>query len=165
MSLQVRSQAPDFTLPALLGNEETSISLSEHKGKWVVFAWYPKDDTAVCLSELPVFSSLKSDLEARDAVLLAASTQDIDSKKAWVAGDLGSLDIPLGADVGGKVAADYGILLDMGLSLRATFIIDPEGILRWQCVHDLPIGRNSGEIVRVLDALQTGGACLVDWNK
>jgi len=165
MSLQVRSPAPDFSLPALLGKEETTVSLSDLKGKWVVFAWYPKDDTEVCGSELPVFSALKDQLDERNTVLVAASTQDVDSKKAWVDGGLGELSIPLAADVGGKVADDYGILLDFGLSLRATFIIDDEGILRWQCVHDLPIGRSSDEIVRVLDALQTGGACLVNWNR
>jgi peroxiredoxin (alkyl hydroperoxide reductase subunit C) len=165
MSVQVRSAAPAFSLPALLGNEETTVSLADYKGKWVVFAWYPKDDTAVCASELPVFSSMGADLASRDAVLIAASTQDVDSKKAWVEGSLGTQTVPLAADFGGKVARDYGILLDIGLSLRATFIIDPEGIVRWQCVHDLPIGRSSAEILRVLDALQSGGACLVDWNK
>ena len=162
---QVRSAAPSFSLPALVGTEVQTVSLSDYAGKWVVLAWYPKDQTAVCQSELQQFSTLDGDLTARNAVLLGASTQGLDTKKAWVADELGEINVPLLADEGGAVAKSYGILLDLGISLRSTFIIDPEGVLRWCCDHDLPIGRSSDEILRVLDALQSGGACLVNWRK
>lgn len=165
MAPQVRSPAPDFNLPAVLGTETTQVALSDYAGKWVVFAWYPKDETAVCGSELPVFDWMSGDLAERNAVMIAASTQGIQSKLDWVNGDLGALGIPLLADEGGKVADAYGILLDFGLSLRATFIIDPEGILRWASINDLPVGRSSSEILRTLDALQMGEACLVNWSK
>jgi len=165
MALQVRSPAPDFNLPAVLGTDTTQVALSDYAGRWVVLAWYPKDETAVCGSELPVFDAMTADLAERNAVLVAASTQGIQSKLDWVKGDLGTLGIPLMADEGGAVADAYGILLDFGLSLRATYIIDPEGILRWASVNDLPVGRSSDEILRTLDALQMGEACLVNWHK
>lgn len=163
--VQVQSPAPVFDLPALLHGKEIRVSSESLRGRWVVLAWYPKDDTVVCGSELPAFSAMKPELDARDATLIALSTQDLASKRAWVAkGTLGDLDIALAAD-DGKLAEAYGIRLSFGLALRATFLIDPEGILRWQCVHDLPIGRNTDEILRVLDALQVGSACLVNWHR
>jgi peroxiredoxin (alkyl hydroperoxide reductase subunit C) len=165
MAAQVRSPAPEFALDGVLGDSVSRYELASYKGKWVILAFYPKDMTAVCGSELPVFSSLAGELEKRGAVLLAASTQDVDSKKKWIAEGLGNLQIPLLADVGGKVADAYGVYLADGLSLRATFIINPEGVLRWISVHDRQIGRSTEEIVRVLDALQTGTTCAVNWQK
>ncbi len=165
MSAQVRSAAPSFDLPALQAGAVTRINSDDLGGKWVVLAWYPKDATAICGSELPVFDAMGAELDTRGAVLVAASTQGIESKQEWVAGELGSLGIPLMADEGGSVAEAYGILLDNGLSLRATFIIDPDGVLRWASINDLPIGRNSDEILRTLDALQSGGACVVNWTR
>jgi peroxiredoxin (alkyl hydroperoxide reductase subunit C) len=162
----VASPAPAFTLPALVSGAVRDVSLSDHKGKWVVFAWYPKDQTAVCQSELVEFDALHGELESRDAVLLAASCQGIDTKKAWVEGELGSTDVPLLADVGGKVASDYGVFVaGAGISLRSTFIIDPEGVVKWHTDNFFNIGRSTDEILRMLDALQSGGICLVNWHK
>ncbi len=165
MTAQVRSAAPSFDLPALHGDQVTRVNSADLAGKWVVLAWYPKDATAICGSELPVFDAMGAALETRGAVLVAASTQGIGSKQEWVAGELGTLGVPLMADEGGSVADAYGVLLDNGLSLRATFIVDPDGVLRWASINDLPIGRSSDEILRTLDALQSGGACVVNWTK
>ena len=165
MAAQVRSPAPDFNLPAVAHGEVTQVHLSGYRGKWIVLAWYPKDNTPVCGSELPAFDAMTGALKERNALLVAASTQDTDSKQEWVNGDLGQLGIALMADVGGKVADAYGVLLENGLSLRATFLIDPEGVLRWASINDLPIGRNTDEILRTLDALQLGSACLVNWKR
>jgi peroxiredoxin 2/4 len=163
---QVASPAPSFTLPAVVGGNVQDVSLSDYAGKWVVFCWYPKDQTGVCQSELQVFDTLTDDLASRGAVLIAASTQGLDSKKEWLQAELEGNSVPLMADVGGAVAKDYGVFVEgPGISLRSTFIIDPEGTVKWRSDNFFIIGRNTDEILRQLDALQSGGACLVNWSK
>lgn len=163
---QVTAPAPAFTLPAVVGDAVQDVNLSDYAGKWVVFAWYPKDQTGVCQSELLAFNKLSDELSARNAVLVAASTQGLDSKKEWVANELAGLTVPLMSDLGGKVAKDYGVFVEgPGISLRSTFIIDPEGVVKSRSDNFFIIGRNTDEILRQLDALQSGGACMVNWHK
>ena len=86
------------------------------------------------------------------------------SHKTWLK-ELGNLNYPLLSDITKEVSRNYGVLLeDKGISLRGTFIIDPEGKVRYQLVHDLGIGRSVEEILRVLRALQTGELCPVEWK-
>jgi alkyl hydroperoxide reductase subunit AhpC len=99
------------------------------------------------------------------AVVLGGSTDSVFSHQAWVKGDLGELKYPLFSDITRETSRRYGVLMeDKGIALRGTFIIDPEGKVRWSCVNDLGIGRNVDEILRVLQALQTGENCPVNWK-
>ncbi len=166
--LQVRKPAPEFTAKALVDREFKTISLSDYRGKWVVLAFYPMDFTFVCPTELVGLNDHYDDFADRDTVVLAGSTDSHYTHLGWVKADerLGKLKYPLIADMTKTIAADYGILIEEeGIALRGTFIIDPEGILRWMQVNDLDVGRNVDEILRTLDALQTGKKCPCDWKQ
>lgn len=167
-TLQVSRPAPKFRAPALVGREFKTISLDELRGKWVLLLFYPMDFTFVCPTELVGLNDKAAEFAARDCVVLGASTDTVYSHLGWVQADarLGQLNYALLGDVTKQIARDYGILLeDEGVALRGTFLIDPEGVLRWSCVNDLNAGRNVDEILRVLDALQTGELCPVNWKK
>lgn len=170
MSMQVGSTAPAFTAPALVGREFKTISLQEYlsQGKWVVLFFYPKDFTFVCPTEIVGFNDLLEDFADRNAVVLGASTDTVDSHLGWIKSDarLQGLKFPLIGDVTKRIARDFGVLLDeQGIALRGTFIVDPTGRLRWSSVYDLDIGRSIEEVVRVLDALQSGGLCACGWRE
>lgn len=166
--LQVRQPAPEFTAEAVVGREFKKISLSDYRGKWVVLAFYPLDFTFVCPTELVGLNDRHPDFTDRDTVVIAGSIDSKYSHLAWVKSDerLAHLKYPLISDLTKDIAADYGVLLEEeGIALRGTFIIDPEGILRWMQVNDLDVGRSVDEIIRVLDALQTGKKCPCDWEQ
>lgn len=160
----VLSPAPDFTLPGVRGGEVAPFSLAQHRGRWVALAFYPRDTSSVCSSEMPVFQQMLPELDKRDVVFVVASTQDIDGKRAW-AEQMGTDRLWMLADVGGTVAEAYSVLLPSGVTCRATFLIDPEGVVKWANVQAPGIGRNTDELLRMIDALQTGQACNVNWRK
>jgi peroxiredoxin (alkyl hydroperoxide reductase subunit C) len=129
---QVKSPAPGFTLEAVVDKEFRKVSLSDYRGKWVVLFFYPLDFTFVCPTEITEFSKRAADFAKEDAQILGCSTDSQFSHLAWIErGDLGDLRIPLLADFTKQTARDYGVLLDGGMALRGTFIVDPEGLLRW----------------------------------
>lgn len=166
--LQVGKPAPSFSLQALVGREFKTISLSDYKGKWVVLFFYPMDFTFVCPTELVAFNDAVADFEDRDTVILSASTDTVYSHLGWVKADerLSGLKYALLGDVTKSLSRDYGVLLeDQGIALRGTFIIDPNGILRWVVINDLSVGRSVEETLRVLDALQTDELCPCNWEK
>jgi peroxiredoxin (alkyl hydroperoxide reductase subunit C) len=153
--------APDFNLSSTKGD----IKLSDYKGKWVVLFFYPQDFSGVCSTEIPEFNKKLNDFKALDAEVLGANTDSVYSHEAWIK-ELGGIDYPLISDYNKTMAESYEILLkDAGIALRAAFIIDPEGKIRYSVVHEPAIGRNVDEILRVLAALQSGGACPVNWQK
>ncbi len=164
MSAKVGQCAPEFTLEGVVGEDFKNISLSDYKGKWVVLFFYPLDFTFICPTEITEFSKRDGDFKALKAQVLGVSIDSKFSHKAWLK-DLGKLNYPLLSDVTKEVSRQYGVLLeDKGFALRGTFIIDPEGKVRYQLVHDLGIGRSIEEILRVLNALQTGELCPVEWK-
>ncbi len=168
MSIMVGQKAPDFKTTALVGREFQEVSLEGYKGKWVVLFFYPMDFTFVCPTELVEFNNKFDDFEDSDAVLLGGSTDTEYSHLGWVQShaDLGDLQYPLFADKTKRMAMDFGVLVpEEGVALRGTFIIDPDGILRWASVNDLNVGRNVDEVLRVLNALQTDELCPCNWNK
>ena len=139
--------------------EFKDISLSDYKGKWVVFFWYPLDFTFVCPTEIIAFGDRQNEFSAINAQVIAASCDSHFSHLAWVntprsEGGLGDMKIPILADFNKKVATNYGVLLPDGIPLRALFIIDPEGALRQITCNDLPVGRNVDEILRLIKAFQ-----------
>lgn len=173
MSL-VQKKAPEFTTDAVVGGSFKSIKLSDYKGKWVVLYFYPLDFTFVCPTEITAFSDRVQDFKNLNAEVLGCSVDSKFSHLAWIntsrkEGGLGKLEYPLLADLNKKIASDYGVLLDAGIALRGLFIINPEGNVAYEVVHDLGIGRNVDEVLRVLEAIQTvqktGEVCPANWHK
>lgn len=170
MSVSVGKPAPTFSVPALVGRKFENLSLQNYldQGKWVVLYFYPKDFTFVCPTEIVAFNDKADDFADRNAAIIGGSTDTVNSHLGWVKADdrLGNLKYPLIGDLKKEVARAYGVLNeDVGIALRGTFIIDPTGKLRWAEVNDLDVGRNIDEVLRVLDALQTGGLCACGWQK
>jgi lipoyl-dependent peroxiredoxin subunit C len=170
--LTVGDTLPSFTLTAVNGtNPKTAfetVSEKTYAGKWLVlFAW-PKDFTFVCPTEIVGFNELYGDFQDRDAELLGLSTDSDFVHAAWRQSreDLGKVKFPWLADIKRELSAALGILDKAeGVALRATFIVDPQGVIRFAAVNDLSVGRNPQEVLRVLDALQTDELCPCNWQK
>jgi peroxiredoxin 2/4 len=165
MPAMVKSRAPEFTLDGVVGKDFKTVKLADYKGKWVVLFFYPLDFTFVCPTEILEFSRRERDFFREDCQILGVSVDSKYSHLAWVEHGLGEISFPLLADIRKQTARDYGVLLeDAGISLRGTFIIDPEGVIRWMLVHDLGIGRSVDEVLRVLQSLKTGELCPAEWR-
>jgi len=163
--VQVGQQAPNFELEAVVGKEFKKIKLSDYKGKWIVLYFYPLDFTFVCPTEIKGFSERHQEFVDAGAVILGGSVDSKFSHLAWINQDLGGLKYPLFSDMTKDVSRAYGVLKeDDGVALRGLFIINPEGVIQYQLVHDLSVGRNVDETLRVLKALQTGENCPVNWR-
>jgi alkyl hydroperoxide reductase subunit AhpC len=161
--VKVGEPAPDFTMEGVMGREFTKVSLSDYKSKWVVLFFYPLDFTFVCPTEITEFTKRCQEIIDLNGQVLGASVDSKYSHLAWI-DDIGEQAYPLLSDITKEVSRRYGILVeDQGVSLRGTFIIDPEGIVRWMVVNDLSVGRSVEETIRVLRALQTGELCPVEW--
>ncbi len=161
---QVGKPAPEFDVEAVVkGGDFKNIKLQDQKGKWVVLFFYPLDFTFICPTEITEFSSKHEAFEKLDSVVFGCSTDSVHSHKAWLK-ELGELNYPLLSDNNHSMSIDYGVLIEnQGIALRGTFIIDPEGILRYALYHDLGVGRSTDEVLRVLGALQTGELCPASW--
>jgi peroxiredoxin (alkyl hydroperoxide reductase subunit C) len=164
--LQVGQPAPTFTLEGVSGKEFREFSLADFKGRWVVLFFYPLDFTFVCPTEIIGFNERHGEFKELNAEILGASVDSKFSHLAWIGNELGNLRYPLLSDITKEVARQYGILIEQeGISLRGLYIIDPNGILRYELVHDLNVGRSVEETLRVLKALQTGELCPIDWRE
>jgi len=169
---KVGEPAPDFTLPSTknLATLDEPVSLSDYDGKWLVLFFYPLDFTFVCPTEITAISDRLDDFTNLGAEVLGVSTDSVFSHRAWLKtprsdGGIEGVKYTLAADMTHEVSEAYGVLLeDKGIALRGLFIIDPHGILQYQVVHNLNIGRSVDETIRVLEALQTGGLCPVQWK-
>jgi len=168
---RVGRPAPDFSLEAVVGKEAgkefRQLSLADYRGRWLVLFFYPADFTFVCPTEIRGYSDALAEFKKLDAEVIGASTDSKYSHLAWLQrGDLGDIKFPLLADFNKEVAGRYGILdEERGVALRGLFIIDPNGVLQYQVVHNLDVGRNVDEALRVLAALQSGGLCPVNWKR
>lgn len=164
MSL-VSKQAPEFELEAVVDGEMKKVKLSDHRGRWVVLFFYPLDFTFVCPTEIREFNSKAGEFADVGASILSCSVDSAFSHLAWQRHELGDIGYPMLADLTKQTARDYGVLLeDEGVSLRGLFIIDPEGVVKYELVHDLSVGRSVEETLRVLQALQTGELCPIGWE-
>ncbi len=170
--LGVGKKFPAFKLKATVStdvkNAFTDISNETHQGKWLVVFFYPKDFTFVCPTEIQAFGQLNKQFKDRDAQVLAASTDSEFVHLAWRQHEekLKDLPFPMLADIKRELSAALGILDEAeGVAQRATFIVDPQGIIRFVSVHDLNVGRNPNEVLRTLDALQTDELCPCNWEK
>lgn len=165
-ALKVGDSAPLFTKEALVNDSFQKISLSDYMGKWVVLFFYPRDFTFVCPTEIKDFNAHLADFSGLNAIILGASCDSTFVHQAWTKADLGLINFPLLSDENHTLASTYNILLEKeGVALRGTFIIDPDGVLRYMVVSDLNVGRSVRETLRVLSALQTGELCPVNWEK
>ena len=170
--LTVGDKLPPFALKAVVTTDPktafTEVSNASAQGKWTVLFYWPKDFTFVCPTEIAAFGKLAKDFADRDAVLYGASTDSEFVHLAWRQNhpDLKDLPFPMLADIKRELASTLGILdKTEGVALRATFIADPEGVIRFVSVNDLSVGRNPQEVLRVLDALQTDELCPCNWQK
>ena len=170
--LTVGDTFPEFALQAAIslekGKEFQEITHASHPGRWQVVFFWPMDFTFICPTEIAEFGRRHRDFADRDAVVLGASTDTHFVHLAWRRNheDLKSLPFPMLADTKRELATALGILHKQdGVALRATFVVDPEGIIRHVSVNDLSVGRNVDETLRVLDALQTDELCPCNWQK
>jgi len=138
-----------------------SIDQNSFEGKWKIFYFYPKDFTFVCPTEIAEFASLNDEFNDRDAILLGGSTDNEHCKLAWRRAheDLNELNHWSFADTTGSLVDMLGIRSDEGVSLRATFIVDPHNVIQHASVNNLDVGRNPKDTLRILDALQTDELC------
>ena len=149
------------------GKEFETITHESMVGKWSVIFWWPKDFTFVCPTEITGFNDHFDQFSKLDASLIGASTDSEFVHLAWRNDHLGlkKLRFPMLADTSKSLAKDLGILeKEEKIAYRATFISDPDGVIRWVNVNDLAIGRNVPEVLRVLEALQTGKLTPCDWS-
>lgn len=167
----IAEQFPSFSLTAVVNNTIENafeiITNESYAGKWlVVFSW-PKDFTFVCPTEIAAFGRLNSAFLERDAQVLGVSTDSEYVHLAWrqAKPELKDLPFPMLSDIKRELCHNLGILNEQeGVANRATFIIDPEGIIRFVMVNDLDVGRNPKEVLRVLDGLQTDELCPCNWQ-
>ena len=175
MSL-VQKPAPDFRAECIMPDGETKeISLSSFKGKnYVVLFFYPLDFTFVCPTEILAFSHRVEEFEKRGVQVLGVSVDSVHTHRAWrnvdvQNGGIGAIKYPLVSDLAKNIAQSYGILLDDGVALRGTFLIDKAGLVRQATINDLPLGRSVDETLRLVDALQFheehGEVCPAGWQK
>jgi peroxiredoxin (alkyl hydroperoxide reductase subunit C) len=174
--LSVGDTLPSFSLTAVKGGPAglkldsafTEISSTSDAGKWKLIFFWPKDFTFVCPTEIVAFGKLAGDFADRDTVVYGVSTDSEFVHLNWRLHheDLKGLTIPMLADLKRELSAALGVLdKKEGVALRATFLVDPEGIIRFVSVNDLSVGRNPQEVLRVLDALQSDELCPCNWQK
>lgn len=166
MSL-IGTPAPPFIAPCVSkDNVIEDFSSEDHKGKWLVLFFYPLDFTFVCPTEITQFRDSLSEFNSRNARLAGISVDSVFAHKKWIESDLGPLGFPLVSDLKKEISRDYDCYLDSeGISTRATYIIDPMGLIQYASMNNTKVGRDTKEIIRVLDALQTGELCAAGWKK
>jgi peroxiredoxin (alkyl hydroperoxide reductase subunit C) len=169
--LTVGDKLPQFSLKATVSENldtafETITNLS-YAGKWLVLFFWPKDFTFVCPTEIAEFGRKNAEFADRDAQVLGASVDSEFVHLAWRKDhkDLTRLPFPMLADLRKDLSAALGILDAEGVAKRATFIVDPQGVIRFASVTDMNVGRNVNEVIRVLDALQTDELCPCNWQR
>lgn len=176
MTVLVNKQAPDFTAPTVLPNneivEEWSF-LEATQGQYRVLFFYPLDFTFVCPSEILAFNNRLAEFEKRNTAVVACSIDSHFSHLAWKntpvdQGGIGQVQFPMVADLTKSISRDYDVLVDESVALRGTFLIDRDGVVQHQVINNLPLGRNVDEAIRMVDALQFhethGEVCPAGWE-
>lgn len=173
MSAQIGKQAPNFSVQAYDRTKDgtdgqfRTVNLSDFAGKWVCLYFYPLDFTFVCPTEIVSFNKAVGDFQDRNCEVLTASTDSVFSHKGWCDAhkDLAGQKHLMLADTTHELCRSYGVLKeDAGIAYRGVYLIDPNGVIRWLAIHDLGVGRNVDEVLRVLDALQTDKLCPCNWK-
>ena len=170
--ININSTVPDFELDSYQDNNIKKIKLSGYKGKWVVLIFYPADFTFVCPTELEDAATHYEEVKVLGGEIMSISTDTAFSHKAWhdESPTISKINYPMLADPTGKVSMMFGTYIEEeGLSLRGTFIIDPDGVLKTIEIHDNNIGRSAKEMVRKLEAAKfvrehDGNVCPASWE-
>jgi alkyl hydroperoxide reductase subunit AhpC/predicted Ser/Thr protein kinase len=170
--VRIGKAAPDFSLQCICAGESEPrpVKLSDYLGRWLMLIFYPRDFSFVCPTELTAFSARIADFAKRECELLGISVDTIQLHQEWLTtpvseGGLGPLQFPLASDPDGASARAYGVWVEeKQVSTRGLFIIDPDSVLQYSVIHSLSVGRSPEEVLRVLDALRTGGLCPVSWT-
>jgi peroxiredoxin (alkyl hydroperoxide reductase subunit C) len=170
--LGVGEKFPDYRVTATVslekGKEFETITNDDYAGKWKIYFFWPKDFTFVCPTEIAAFGKLNKEFQDRDAQVLGGSNDSEFVHHAWRThhADLKDLPFPMLADIKRDLTGQLGIIDEnAGVAQRATYIVDPDGVIRFAYVTDLSVGRNPQEVLRVLDALQTDELCPCNWQK
>jgi peroxiredoxin (alkyl hydroperoxide reductase subunit C) len=170
--MSVGQKFPQFKSKATISSDIKTafkdVSNADFKGKWMIAFFWPKDFTFVCPTEIAEFGKMNKEFNDRDAMVMGVSTDSEFVHLAWRQNkeELSKLPFPMLADVKRELSEALGILDPQeGVAQRATFIVDPEGIIRFVMVTDLSVGRNVKEVMRVLDALQTDELCPCNWQQ
>lgn len=160
----VGARAPEFSLEGVRQGKQARFALRDFQGRWVILFFYPADFSFICPTEAVGFQRQYGTLRGLGCEVLGISVDGPDSHLAWTK-ELGGIDYPLLSDEGREVCRDYGVLDPAsGRAARATFILDPEGVVRYCVVSHVDVGRSIEETVRVLKALQSGRQCPADWR-
>jgi peroxiredoxin 2/4 len=176
MSVLVQKQAPSFRATAILADNSINekFALDSLRGKYVMLFFYPLDFTFVCPSEILAFDHRVEEFRKRNCEVIGVSIDSHYTHLAWKntpvdQGGIGRVRFPLVADIDKRISRDFGVLVNDSVALRATFLIDKEGVVRHQVVNDLGLGRNIDDALRILDALQFleqhGEVCPANWKK
>lgn len=165
--VKVLEKAPGFKATAVVRRGEfETLDLADYEGSWVVLAFYPADFTIVCPTELLELSRRAKEFAALNAEIVGISTDSKHSHRAWINMDLGELAFPLVADPRKEISRAYGALIEQeGVAARATYLIDPAGVVQFASIHPPSVGRSVSEILRVLEGLQTGENVPVEWSR
>lgn len=170
--LKIGSEFPSFALKAVVTSNIkdafVDITHNTYQDKWRVYFFWPKDFTFVCPTEIKEFGNLHGEFADRDALLFGVSTDSEFVHLAWKQqnADLTDLPFPMLSDIKRELTQSLGILDEAeGVAQRATYIVDPNNVIRFVMVTDLNVGRNTKEVLRVLDALQTDELCPCNWQK
>lgn len=164
MFAKVGNLAPDFSAEALIGDEVKKISLSDYRGKWLILIFYPLDFSRVCPSEITALDMSYDKFKELNAEVLSISVDSVHSHRAWKK-EIGGVKFPMISDLTREISHRYNVIVpEKGFALRATFIIDPEGRVRVATIQAPSIGRNTEEILRLIQACQTDELCPADWK-
>ena len=170
--LGIGKKFPEFNLKGVVSSDLKTAFINvtdkTYEGKWLVVFSYPKDFTFVCPTEIKGFGDLNKDFKDRDTQVLTFSTDSEFVHLAWKQNhkDLTNLPFPMLADIKRELTVNLGIQEETeGVAHRATYIVDPGGVIRYVSVNDMSVGRNPKEVLRILDALQTDELCPCNWTK
>ncbi|MBI3408263.1 MAG: protein kinase [Planctomycetes bacterium] len=171
-TLLVSRRAPDFDFELTSGTPQSRqrVTLADYQDRWLILLFYPHDFTLICPTELTAVSARIDEFHKRGCDIIGISTDAIETHERWLSlprgqGGLGGLNFPLAADEDGETARAYGVLIPrQNAALRGLFLIDPNGVMQYQVVHNLSVGRSTEEVLRVLDGIQSGGLCPAEWT-
>ena len=161
--------APDWEAEAYKNNQQVTLRSGDLARQWYVIYWYPLDFTFVCPTEIKGFQELIHEFEDDDIALIGASTDSFFSHKEWFSNRETfhqEITHPIIADTNHELSRAFDVLKeDQGIAYRATVIVDDQGIIRSVCVNDTEVGRNPKEVLRTIQAFQSGGLCGAQWKK
>ncbi len=173
--IKVGEKAPEFSCPVV--DESTvkeNFCLTDLGDKYKVIFFYPADFTFVCPTELHAFQAKLEEFKKRNALVVGVSTDSVESHQKWLKtpkkeGGVEGITYPLVADHCKQMALNYGVLDEAsGMALRGLFVLDKDNIVQVAIVHNMPLGRNIEEALRILDALQfherNGQVCPANWE-